>query len=265
MGLTPPFLWQFGRHLKRRFGTSVDYFRYAPDGWATSLPADANAPAAWAIFMDRERELYERLVTRVRAGDEVLTDDADERMKYLTYGYTLALLRTPHQPISVLDYGANLGDYYWLGRALVPEVTFDYHCADLPDVAAIGRAINSEVTWHTDDGCLDQPRDLVMFSSSIQYLPDWQAALGRAAQSGSRYLLLSDVAIVRHVPTYVSLQRSRGLTTHYAVLNRSEIIDSLERAGLQLVREFPMGPHPAIANAPEQPTCAGWLFERVRS
>ena len=43
-------------------------------------------------------------------------------------------------------------------------------------------------------------------------------------------------------------------------INRSEIIATAERGGLQLIREFPMGPHPPIVNAPEQPTCTGWLF-----
>ena len=36
-----------------------------------------------------------------------------------------------------------MGDYYWLGPALVPGVDLDYHCKELPQVAEAGRLIHS--------------------------------------------------------------------------------------------------------------------------
>ena len=65
-----------------------------------------------------------------------------------------------------------------------------------------------------------------------------------------------------HVPPFVITQRSGGVTNLQYLLNRSEIIDTVQRAGLRLEREFAMGPHPPVANAPEQPTSVGWLFQR---
>ena len=103
-----------------------------------------------------------------------------------------------------------------------------------------------------------------MFQSSLQYVREWQDLLRRAAQAARRYLWLSDVPTVRQVSTYVVTERSAGATNLHYQLNRSEIIDTVERVGLRLVREFEMGPHPPVANAPEQPTCVGWLFERDR-
>jgi len=64
------------------------------------------------------------------------------------------------------------------------------------------------------------------------------------------------------VPAYVATHREGGTTNLQTLMNRSEIVGTVERAGLRLVREFAMGPHPHIANAPEQPMCLGWLFQR---
>jgi hypothetical protein len=39
-------------------------------------------------------------------------------------------------------------------------------------------------------------------------------------------------------------------------------VNTVARAGMGLIRELPMGAHPPIANAPEQPAYTGWLFHR---
>ena len=52
------------------------------------------------------------------------------------------------------------------------------------------------------------------------------------------------------------------MTNLQYLFNGSEIVDTVQRAGLRLVREFAMGPHPPVANAPEQPMSVGWLFAR---
>jgi hypothetical protein len=102
-----------------------------------------------------------------------------------------------------------------------------------------------------------------MFSGSLQCLPGWQDILHRAAQSAGHYLFLSEVPVVRDVPAYVVVQRSGGTTNLQCQLNRSEIVDTVERAGLRLIREFNLGAHPPVANAPEQATRAGLLFQRT--
>ena len=48
------------------------------------------------------------------------------------FGYVLALAARTNRGLTVLDYGGNLGDYYWLAEALVPDVELDYHCKELP-------------------------------------------------------------------------------------------------------------------------------------
>jgi len=258
--LTPPLLWNFGKACKRRLFASVDYMAYAPQGWATPLPGGIDRHAYWAMLIARERAVYQRFVTRVQQGASLLEEN--EEIKHAVFGYVLALTARSKEHVTVLDYGGNLGEYYWLGRALVPGVTLEYHCKELPAVAQSGREINPSVTWHADDSCFERSYDLVMFSASMQYLPDWQEVLRRAASSAGSYLFLSDVATVKGVASFVATSRSSGMTTLQIQLNRDDVVNTVERAGLRLMRELPMGAHPPVANAPEQPTCAGWLFQR---
>ena len=258
--ILPPLLWNVGKDFKRRLFRSVDHFAYAPEGWSTRLPASATSQDYWHSFIARERSACAALRARVQAREPMVTPDGD--VKEVLFGYVLALAALDKQKLTVLDYGGSLGDYYWLGTALVPDVDLEYHCKELPKVAEAGRQLTPAVTWHTDDGCLAQRHDLVMFSSSLQYLPGWQDVLRRAAQSARGYLFLSDVPTVRDVPSYVVTQRSGGMTNLQYQLNHSEIVNTVEGAGLRLIREFEMGAHPPVANAPEQPRCRGWLFQR---
>ena len=260
--IVPPFLWSIGSRFKRRIVRSTTLLEFAPRGWSTPLPGNAGGEDFWAAGIAEERVACEKLIARIRNREPLLHADGDRNSKHALFGYVLALATQRQAKISVLDYGGNLGDYYWLGRALVPDVELEYHCKELPQIAEAGRLITPDVTWHTDNACLDRSHDLVMFSSSIQCLPDWQDILLRAGTSARRYLFLSDVASVRDVPAYVATHRSGGHTHLQMQMNRSELIATVERAGLRLVREFAMGPHPPIVNAPEQPTCFGWLFQR---
>jgi putative methyltransferase (TIGR04325 family) len=259
--ILPPLLWNAGKACKRRLLSSVDRRAYAPDGWDTRLPGGVDRHAYWTVLLDRERTVYERLVARIRGGSPLIEAEGED-VKYSVFGYVLALASRNKPRVSVLDYGGNLGEYYWLGTALVPGVDLEYHCKELPDVAASGRIANPSVTWHSDDGCLERHYDLVMFTSSIQYLPDWQDILRRAAIASRSHLLLSDVATVRGVPAYVGTSRSSGITTLEILLNRDEIVRTVEAAGLRLIREIPVGAYPPVAHAPEQPSCVSFLFQR---
>jgi putative methyltransferase (TIGR04325 family) len=260
--IVPPLLWGLGGTIRRRIVRATTLFQYAPAGWATPLPGLSNSEAFWSAFIEEERAYCEVLIARIHAGDPMLYQDGDDNLKYAVFGYVLALAARQLSKLSVLDYGGNLGDYYWLARGLLPGVQLDYHCKELPALASAGRLVSPDVTWHTDDACLADEHDVVMFSSTIQYLPDWQDVLQRAARSARRYVLLSDVPTLRHAPTYVVTHRTGGHTCLHAALNRVELITTAESAGLRLIREFPMGRHPRIVNAPEQPACVGWLFRR---
>lgn len=258
--IVPPVLWSIGSGFKRRIVRSTTFFQYAPKGWDTPLPGTNQD--YWNTFIDRERSLCEALIASERTGEPLVVVEEDA-LKHVTFGYVLAMAAREQPRITILDYGGNLGDYYWLGKMLMPEIELDYHCKELPTIAGAGREISPAITWHIDDDCLAQPYDLVMFSSSLQYLTEWRAILQRAAAATRRYLFLSDTPCVRNVPTFVATERSGGVTNLHWQLNRADVVSTVHGTGLRLVREFAMGPYPPVANAPEQPTRAGWLFERA--
>ena len=259
--IVPPLLWNVGKDFKRRV-LRADHMAYAPEGWSTRLPAGATNEDFWNSVITRERSVCEAVIARIQTREPMLSVDGD--LDYALFGYVLALAARGKQKVTVLDYGGNLGDYYWLGTALVPGVDLDYHCKELPKLAEAGRQLTPAVTWHTDDACLAQPHDLVMFSGSLQCLPEWQDVLRRAAESAPSYLFLADVPTLRVVPSYVVTQHVGGVVNLQSQLNRSEIVAIVERAGLRLVREFTVGAHPPVWNAPEQAIRVGFVFQRDR-
>lgn len=255
----PPALWNLGKDLKRRLFLSADRFEYAPDGWATRVP---DPDEFWSSFLPQERAMYEELTARIRAGQSPLATQSDEHVKYLTYAFGLALAARERSTMSVLDYGGNLGEYYWIGRAVVPGIELDYHCKELPGVAAAGEVLNPDVTWHTDDSCLNRTYDMVMLCSTLECVPHWRETLRDAAAAAQRYLFIPAVSTVTTVPSFVGRQRTGGRTHLLNLLNRAELTTIIEDGGLQLQQEFAIGGHPMIANAPEQPRRTGWLCER---
>ena len=256
------FLSKIATRVRRVLSPSAHRLEFAPNGWSTELPNGAASQDYWIHFMARERAACEALIARVRAGESILSADADERVKRVTFGQVIEITGRGKPRLSVLDVGGNFGDYYWIGKALVPGIELEFHCRELPAIAEAGRQINPVVSFHTGDECFERPHDLVMFSSSLQYLPHWQDVLGRAARAARGFLFLSDVPAVQFVPSYIAAEHADGAATLQHMINRTEIIDAATRAGFHLVREFDMGPHPQVANAPEQPVCVGWLFQR---
>lgn len=137
--LVPPLVWNGLKAVKSRVLTSGDRFVLARDGWATKLPTGLPDQEYWERYTARERVIYERIVQRYHAGDLVVTGELEEHLKHTTFAYVMALAADQRPALSVLDYGGNLGEDYWVGRALMPRITLEYHCKELPDLAWSGR------------------------------------------------------------------------------------------------------------------------------
>ena len=80
----------------------------------------------------------------------------DARMETRTKARRLRLCagarRATAIEVTVLDYGGNLGDYYWVGRALVPGVKLEYHLQGAgANRSGRERDLTPEAIWHTDD------------------------------------------------------------------------------------------------------------------
>jgi putative methyltransferase (TIGR04325 family) len=129
----------------------------------------------------------------------------------MTFGYVLARTAHHRQRISVLDWGGGVGQYFPLARTLLPDVEIEYHCKDVPTLTAVGRDLLPDITFHDDDSCLERSYDLVLASSSIQYIEPWRDALRKLAESTERFLLLTPTPngrserVLRRRPTRAAL------------------------------------------------------------
>jgi putative methyltransferase (TIGR04325 family) len=267
----PPVIWNLLKSVQTRIMPSSDCLTYAPQGWATKLPNEPTADNVWAKYMARELQKHEGLIRRAQNAEPLLIDPKDyvnrptafaSYMIYMTYAYVLTLAAHEKRALKVLDYGGGLGDYYWFGKAMLPGIELEYHCMELPAVVEEVRKVSPAVIWHTDDACLGQQYDMVMLNSSLQYIQDWQGLLRRAAAAVRIHLFLSRAPTVERVPGYVAVQRVGDASVLCQQHNRADVLGTVQDAGLRLVREFLMGEHPWIRNAPEQPSVRGWLFQR---
>ena len=247
-------------------------FEHVPEGWARPVTGWDGGTVAEA-YREKWPQWVEALrgpgplgvYHEARAGDDLRRDDMASHNMLVSFAYVLARAAHGRDAVSVLDWGGGLGHYAVLGRAVLPEVTLDWHCREVPSVARAGASANPEVTFHTDDACLERTYDLVVASSSLQYEPDWQALLRRLASATSGYLLVTRLPIADEAPSFVVLQRAGGYgyATEYLgwVVSREELLAEAAAAGLALDRELLLDAWLSAAGAPEDPIGhRGFLF-----
>src|SRR5688572_19845030 len=151
--LVPPLLWGIGKACKRTLLGSPEHYAYAPRGWDTPLPGGTRSEDYWTIFIAHDIAAFQAMMARVENGEPAFIGK-DYDFRHVAFAYALALSADEKQRTTVLDYGGSLGDYLWHGKFLLPGTELDYHCKELPAIAAAGRQVNPAVTWHTDDTCL---------------------------------------------------------------------------------------------------------------
>jgi putative methyltransferase (TIGR04325 family) len=266
--ITPPVALRAGKRLLDR----RPEHEYVPDGFAR--PVTPVEPEDAVLLSVPKWEAFARAVAgtgplAVNCEDSVesieAADNTHAHNLLMSFAYVLA--RTSHKldRISVLDWGSGLGHYYLVGGAVLPEVELEYHCRDLPAVNAHGARLLPDVVFHDDDSCLDRSYDLVLASGSLQYTEDWQSLLTRLAGASARYLYVTRMKTVESA-SFVVMQRL-GKHGHESeslawILNRNEIIEVAEGAGLKLERVFRLGAGWWLRDAPENPIGEeGFLFE----
>ena len=203
----------------------------------------------------------------VVSGAGVATEDYSAHNMLMSYAYVLALASRGLARISILDWGGGIGHYLQLSRALVPDLEIDYHCKDVPVLAAHGRELFPEASFYDDDSCLERHYDLVFASGALQYAADWPATLTGLAGATNGLLYLSRVPVAEHAESFVVLQRAYayGYDTEYLgwVINREKLLSVAQRAGGKLVREFLLSALFAAPGAPEELVGhRGFLFAR---
>jgi putative methyltransferase (TIGR04325 family) len=278
-GITPPVLMTAWHRLASRMRhepAALPEWEYVADGWSGAR-VDSGV-AGWDVVAVREAYREKLQVFRngldtngpLAAATSPLwranTPNIHNQTAVLSFAYALTLAARNGRAVSGLDWGGGVGLYSLLGAALLPhDVELEYHCKDLPLVCELGRSELPGVHFHDDDSCLDRSYDLVFASSSIQYSEPWGEVFDGLASATKKYLYLARVPVVSDSPSFVVRQRAyeRGIDTEYVswVFNRRELLDRVERAGLDLTREFIHGYKPLIHGAPEQDETRGFLFE----
>ena len=194
-----------------------------------------------------------------------VTEDYAAHNTMMAFAYVLALAARHKDRISILDWGGGLGHYYLLSRAFLPDLELDYHCKDLPLMCRRGRELLPDVRFHeTVESCAGRRYDLVLSSSSLHYSENWRDVAAQLAGMTGSYLYITRIPMVRHVPSFVVLQRPYGVgyRTEYLgwFLKRDELLDALQAQGMELVREFLIEERPLVHRAPEQGEYQGFLW-----
>jgi putative methyltransferase (TIGR04325 family) len=274
--ILPPFVLAVLRRLNRSDAQPV--LKYAPEGWATLSPDRENGwdrdvvvraeAAKWDEFR-RNLESTGPLGFSHEHTDLTATRNVYFHNVHLTFAYVLTLAARMKNELSVLDWGGGLGHYYLLGRAVLPDVRLQFDCREVPLMCEQGKQLCPEVTFYSDDACLNKSYDVVMVNGSLGYFKEWKAVLARLCDSVGKYLFLTRVLTVRRSPSFVVLQRTEvyGYNSDMLtqVLNEEEVLGIVRNRGLRLVREFVVGEGPTIVGAPEESRDCGWLFERAPS
>jgi putative methyltransferase (TIGR04325 family) len=287
--LTPPIVVIAVKGLLRRLGLlppalpdlpvaptdeSVEppEFEIVPEGWAgVSGGWDDGAVADaylakwpdWVAALEGPGPLG--VYHEARAGEPIASDDLAAHNMLLSFAYVLARVAAGNDRISVLDWGGGFGHYAVLARAVLPGTSFDWHCREVPSIAAAGARANPAVTFHADDACLNGSYDLVLASSSLQYEEDWVTLLRRLGAAATGLLLVTRLPIALESPSFVVLQRAGayGYETEYGgwVVSRDELLAAGEAAGLELDRELLLDAWMSPAGATESPIGhRGFLF-----
>jgi putative methyltransferase (TIGR04325 family) len=305
--LVPPVLWRALKGLKDRLRVPPDpapaqpvpgaaraeeevpaagpppEWEYVPEGWERARldPAvkgwdvdavvEANR-AKWPAYLEALQGaaplgVYHEAVS----GEGVEVHDHSAHNMLVSYAYVLALAAHGSDRVSVLDWGGGAGHYEVLSRAVLPAgVELEYHCKDVPGLAALGRELLPHATFHDDDSCLGRRYDLVLASGSLQYSEDWAADLGRLGAAAGRYLYVTRLPVALRSGSFVVLQRAYayGYDTEYLgwVVSRADLLARARGSGLELVRELLLEARFSAAGAPEDPVGhRGFLFRPAGS
>ena len=247
-------------------------WEYVPEGWSrASAGWDGGTVAEayvakwpeWVAALEGPGPLG--ISHEARAGESIGRDDVAAHNVLLSFAYALARAAHGRERLSVLDWGGGLAHYAVLARAVLPEVELEWHCREVPSVARAGATASQDVTFHTDDACLDRRYDLVLASSSLQYAEDWAPLLRRLGGATGGFLLVTRLPIALAAPSFVVLQRAHvyGYATEYLgwVVSRDELLAEAGACGLVLERELLIDAWLSAAGAPEDPIGhRGFLF-----
>ncbi|MBO3464071.1 methyltransferase, TIGR04325 family [Aetokthonos hydrillicola Thurmond2011] len=246
----------------QRESSVLPEWEYLPEGWGTKNFSIKGWDVE-SILKIRKQNLPELL--QLVQSTRPLGKSYSAHNTYMTYAYVLALTARKKDKISILDWGGGIGDYYLISKSLMPDIEIDYHCKEVPFLCEGGRECLPEVHFYEDEEeCFKQSYDLVLASSSLQYVENWQIVAQKLAAVSRSSLYITRLPIVHQAESFVVLQRAYryGYQTEYMgwFLNRQVFLNYLSSLQMELVREFLIEERFSVQDAPEHAECRGFLF-----
>lgn len=262
--------------LVRLVQNGLDYVRpapweYLPKGWQTDISTQGwNVPS----ITEAQNRKWGAYAEALKGNGPLVVNHEDPHLTsgglrdhntLVTFAYVLTLAARQKQRLSLLDWGGGMGHYYLLSQAVLPEVEIEYYCQDLPLLCQAGREVLPQAHFlQQPEDCFSQQYDLVLASSSLWYEENWRSLVDKLVSVARPYIYVTRMIFVERASSYVAIQRpwSVGYRTEYLcwVLNRIEFVDYFSTRGMELIREFLIGPGPQIHGAPEQGVYRGFLF-----
>jgi putative methyltransferase (TIGR04325 family) len=248
-------------------------WEYIPEGWAYARTHPE--VRGWNVqgVLEVYKQKWPRFVEMVQMTGPlgvahesalVTNEDLSSHNIIMAFAYVLALAARHKNTLSMLDWGGGIGHYYLLAQVLLPDVSIEYHCKDVPLLAEYGAQLFPDQHFYADESCLACTYDFVMASTSLHYSEDWRRVLAGLVRATGEYLYITRLPTVVQAPSYVFIQRpyAYGYNTEYLgwCLNRTSFLNEVGKLGLTLVRGFVIGEQPPIANAPEPCQYRGFLF-----
>lgn len=164
-------------------------------------------------------------------------------------------------PLSVLDWGGDIGILHHRLSRLHPALPLEYTVKEVAPLCRLGQALNPAVRFVADEAeALDRTYDLVVASAVLHYGEDWRGTLAKLAAAGKR-LLVARQPVVREAASYVAQQGAYGTTFTCWILNEAELAGAFAQAGFRIASRMVSGDGAGIAGAPEQPVFHSYLLE----
>ncbi len=265
----PPALVTRARRALRGIRPESASWEYAVDGWDHRTGWGSDREVAQVVARYRAKLPEFRAAIRRPQPIGVPTTPArgtvatvGDQNLILQFGYALALASRGRERVRVLDWGGGVGFLSLIAGELLPGVVLDFHVKELPAICAAGRELMPHVVFWADERCLDERFDLVIASSSFQYVEGWRALLSgfaRSVESGG-CLLLQQVPTALGVGSFIVRQYAYGGSFTSWVFGREELLDAARSARLALLREFLDESHGTIGGAPADWVSRGYLL-----
>jgi putative methyltransferase (TIGR04325 family) len=238
----------------------------ATDGWLHPSIVDTQV-AKWERFVESiNRPNALGVAHEARPGAPV---NVSSHNIIMTFGYVLGrtIATRGDEPVRVLDWGGGIGHYALLARELYPENPIRYTVCELKPLVDAGRKLVTDIEFTADgDEALKGSYDLFFASSSLQYVHDFYGLMQKIVVNGSRWIMVCRMPFVDVADDFVVVQRPQryGYDTEYTgwFFNRNKFVNFMRSNGYSLDREFLNDERPTVANAPEQCSYRGFLFER---